>query len=468
MESKKDPSRRDATKLAASAAALTITGAPFISKVKAANNTVQYGFIGTGSRGQYLLQHLKGVDNGTCVAVCDVYGPAMAKGAEIIGTKPKQFKDYRELLSDKAVDAVLIATPLYMHYPATKDALDAGKHVFCEKSLVFKPEEIHGLRALSNSKPKQVLQVGLQRRYSKFYQTAKAMIDKGMLGTVTHIRGQWHRNTFAKDPWNKPLPKDRTDKEVNWRKYREFSGGLTAELASHQIDVADWMFGSHPEYVVGVGGTDYIKDGRDIFDNIQLIFKYPKGQKLHYTSLTTNRHLPLFNSERTEFGEVIMGTQGTIHITVGTDTEPALGLWFLEPPLPKVESGDKKAPTYQASASLAATGKGGKALPILFEKDTVTNSDSFISKELKYARQWLYNKGVMVPEEDRNPVDISLESFFNDIRNLSRPKADLEVGLGDSASVMLANRCMYEERKVLYSEIETMGKPEAKPAAKKA
>jgi hypothetical protein len=74
----------------------------------------------------------------------------------------------------------------------------------------------------------------------------------------------------------------------------------------------------------------------------------------------------------------------------------------------------------------------------------------------------------MVPEEDRNPVDISLESFFNDIRNLSRPKADLEVGLGDSASVMLANRCMYEERKVLYSEIETMGKPEAKPAAKKA
>ncbi len=466
MASKKDPSRRDASKLAATAAALTITGAPFISKVKAANNTVQYGFIGTGSRGQYLLQHLKGIDNGTCVAVCDVYGPNMAKGADIIGTKPKQFKDYRELLSDKAVDAVLIATPLYMHYPATKDALDAGKHVFCEKSLVFKPEEIHGLRALSNSKPKQVLQVGLQRRYSKFYQTAKAMIDRGMLGTVTHIRGQWHRNTFAKDPWNKPLPKDRTDKEVNWRKYREFSGGLTAELASHQIDVADWMFGSHPEYVVGVGGTDYIKDGRDIFDNIQLIFKYPKGQKLHYSSLTTNRHLPLFNSERTEFGEVIMGTQGTIHITVGTDTEPALGMWFLEPPLPKVESADKKAPTYQASASLAATGKGGKALPILFEKDTVTNNDSFISRELKYARQWLYNKGVMVPEEDRNPVDVSLESFFNDIRTLSRPKADLEVGLGDSASVMLANRCMYEERKVLYSEIDNMGKPEAKPAKK--
>ena len=361
MSQKQDMTRREASKIAAAAAAtLSITGAPFISKVKAANNTVQYGFIGTGSRGQYLLQHLKGLDNGTCVAVCDVYEPNMRKGAELIGNKPKQFKDYRELLADKSVDAVLIATPLYMHFPVTRDALDAGKHVFCEKSLVFKPEEIHALRALANSKPKQTLQVGLQRRYSKFYQTAKQMIDKGMLGTVTHIRGQWHRNTFAKDPWNKPLPKDRTDKDVNWRKYREYSGGLTAELASHQIDVADWMFGSGPEYVVGVGGTDYIKDGRDIFDNIQLIFKYPKGQKLHYTSITTNRHCPLFNAERTEFGECIMGTQGTIHITVGTDSEPALGMWYLEPPSPKVETGDKKSATFVASSSLASTERAAR------------------------------------------------------------------------------------------------------------
>jgi len=292
------------------------------------------------------------------------------------------------------------------------------------------------------------------------------MIDKGMLGTVTHIRGQWHRNTFAKDPWNKPVPKDRTEKDVNWRKYREYSGGLTAELASHQIDVADWMFGSQPEYVVGVGGTDYIKDGRDIFDNIQLIFKYPKGQKLHYTSITTNRHCPLFNAERTEFGECIMGTQGTIHITVGTDSEPALGMWYTEPALPKVEGADKKAPAAVASPSLSSTGKGGKALPILLEKDQVTGNDSFVDRELKFARRWLYQKGVLVPEEDRNPVDIELESFFNDIKNNTRPKSDLEIGLHDSAAVMLANRCMYEERKVLFSEIDSMGKAEAKPAKK--
>src|SRR5208282_250334 len=116
------------------------------------------------------------------------------KAAEVIGTNPQKFKDHRELLAAKNVDAVLIAVPLYEHFRITKDALLAGKHVFCEKSLVFKPEEVHELRALSTSRPGQVLQTGLQRRYSQFYQAAKDMIQQGMLGNVTHIRAQWHRN----------------------------------------------------------------------------------------------------------------------------------------------------------------------------------------------------------------------------------------------------------------------------------
>jgi len=461
--SKNDLTRRDAVKVAGSAAAVAAAstiGAPWIQKVKAANNQINFGFIGTGSRGQYLLKHLKNVDNGRCAAVCDTYDKNREAAAQIPGTNPKQFSDYRELLAQKDIDAVLIATPLYMHFPPTRDALLAGKHVFCEKSLVFKPEEIHALRELSNERPKQTLQVGLQRRYSKFYQTARQMIEKGMLGQVTHVRAQWHRNTFAKDPWNKVSPPGRTDEQTNWRKYRKFSGGLTAELASHQIDVADWMFGSHPEYVTGVGGTDYLKDGRDIFDNIQLIFKYPNGQKLQYSSINTNRHLAMFDNSRTEFGEVIMGTKGTIHITVGTDDEPALGLWFREPETAVATPGTKKEAA-PAGASLASTGKGGKGLPILLEHHLPSQQDSFIRSEMKFAKLWLYGKGVMVPEEEKNPVDTSLESFFNSCMTGKKPLSDLEVGLADSAAVMLANQCMYEGRRVYFNEIDKLGRKEA-------
>ena len=457
---KSDITRREAVKVAGTAAAVTAAtsiGAPWIQKVKGANNQVNFGFIGTGSRGQYLLKHLKNVDNGRCAAVCDTWDKNLDAAAQIPGTNPKKFTDYRELLASKEVDAVLIATPLYMHFPPTRDALLAGKHVLCEKSLVFRPEEIHALRELAAERPKQTLQVGLQRRYSKFYQTARQMIEKGMLGQVTHIRAQWHRNTFAKDPWNKALPPGRTDEQTNWRKFKKFSGGLTAELASHQIDVADWMFGSQPEYVCGIGGTDYLKDGRDIFDNIQLLYRYPNGQKLMYSSINTNKHLAMFDMSRTEFGEVIMGTKGTIHITVGTDDEPALGMWFREPEAAAATTGAKKE-SAPAGASLASTGKAGRGLPILLDHHLPQNQDSFLRSEMKFAKLWLYGKGVMVPEEEKNPVDAELEGFFNSCMTGKKPLADLEVGLADSAAVMLSNQAMYEGRRVYFNEIDKMGR----------
>lgn len=446
------PTRRDFVKTAGAvtAAAAASLPAPAIRKVRA-NDQVLYGVIGTGGRGSYLLRHMRGVDNGRCVAVCDIYEPNLKNGIEAAGSNPTGYKDYRELLARKDIEAVVIAVPLYVHFPVTRDGLLAGKHVFCEKSLVFKPEEVHALRALARERPKQVLQTGLQRRYSKFYQTAKAMIDKGVLGNVTHVRAQWHRNPGWTMKPNQP-------RERNWRLFREFSGGLTAELGSHQIDVADWMFGAHPEYVVGVGGLEFIKDGRDVYDNIQLIYTYPKGQKLIYTSISTNKHLSLFGGTRTEFGECIMGTEGTIEITVGSDNEPAIALYYYEPGPPKVTKAEQaKKEVAVAGATLAATGRGARGFPILLEKDQMRGNESFLEKELKFARRWLYSKGVMIPEEERNPVDIQMESFFDACRTGARPKADVEVGLQDSTAVILSNLAMDEGRRVYFSEIEKMG-----------
>jgi len=467
MADNKDLTRRDAIKAAgaatiASAAVSHLQGAPAILTARAATNAVNYGMVGTGSRGTYLLKHLKGIDTGNCVAICDLTDDALNKAQQTIGGSPKRYKDYRELLADKNVEAVFVTTPLFMHFPVTKDALDAGKHVFCEKSLVFKPEEVHALRALSTSKPKQVLQTGLQRRYSAMYTAARQMIEKGLLGDVTYVQAQWHRNPGWK--MKKGVPNERM---ANWRLFREYSGGLVAELASHQIDVADRMLGMTPEAVMGMGSRDFMNDGRDILDNVQLVYKYPKGRRLVWTGVPGSSHWSGVGGARTEMGEIICGTKGTIHITIGDDNNRPIGMWFREPnPPAQVQEAGKKKEEFKAGATMIAAA-GSRPLPILLNKDLMTGQESFLEKEMKFARLWLYQKGILVPEEEKNPVDIELESFFRDVRTGGHPKADLEVGLQDSIAVILSNIALDEGRTVYFNEIEKMGKPGAKPAVKK-
>jgi predicted dehydrogenase len=464
MAKSKDMTRREAVKAAGAATIATVAashlkGAPAILKSRAATNAVQYGMVGTGSRGTYLLKHLKGIDTGMCVAVCDVTDDALNKAVQTIGGNPKRYKDWRELLNDKNVEAVFVTTPLFLHFPVTKDALEAGKHVFCEKSMVFKPEEVHALRALAHGRPKQVLQVGLQRRYSAMYMAARQMVEKGLLGEVTHVHAQWHRNPGWK-------MKKEAGRLGNWRLFREYSGGLVAELASHQIDVADWMLGMTPEAVTGLGSRDFMHDGRDILDNVQLIFKYPKGRRMLWTGIPTSSHLPALQGQRTEMGEIIMGTQGTVHITIGDDNNKPIGLWFKEPNPPKVEEAKGKKEAWKAGSTMVAAA-GSKALPILLDRDLMTGKESFFEKEMKYARQWLYLKGIMVPEEQKNPVDTELESFFDCCRTGARPRADLEIGLQDSIAVILSNLALDEGRMVYFNEIEKMGVPSAAKGVKK-
>jgi predicted dehydrogenase len=460
MSQQTDLSRRDLLKTAGAAAAVAaaIEGAPAIQEVRAANQQVQYGLIGTGSRGTYLLKHLKNISTGRCVAICDLQQSALDRGVQTIGSNPATYKDYHELLDRKDLDAVFVITPLNVHYPLTRDALLSGRHVFCEKCLVFKPDEVHELRALAESRPKQVLQTGLQRRYSQFYQMVKDMVDKGVLGNVHHIHAQWHRNMINKPSrlWTmKPGGPSNLD---NWRLYRQFSGGLTAELTSHQVDIADWMFGSSPEFVMGLGSLDLLKDGRDVYDNIQLIYRYPNGQKLTYSAISTNQFLPYFNGTRPEMGEIIMGTDGTIEITVGDDVHMPVAWWYREPPkTATVEKANDKKQPFVAGATMIAAGGANGPIPLMTGDLAFDGKESFLDREVKYARRWLYSKGVFVQEEQRNPVDVELESFFQNCRDGGRPKADLEIGMADAVAVILSNQAMDEGRKVYFSEIEKMG-----------
>jgi predicted dehydrogenase len=206
-----DVSRRDAIK-----AGVALTAAPGLLTLHAASDPVQFGMVGVGIYGTYLLAHLAQFDTGRCVALCDANQAAIDRAAQQVTTNPKKYKDYRDLLADPNVAAVVIAAPLHLHFQMTRDALLAGKHVYCENSLVFRADEVHALRALAADRGKQVLQVGHQRRYSSYFQAVKKMIDGGVLGTVTHIQAQWHRNPgWSMKAGGKGNPK-------NWRLFREY------------------------------------------------------------------------------------------------------------------------------------------------------------------------------------------------------------------------------------------------------
>jgi predicted dehydrogenase len=117
------------------------------------------------------------------------------------------------------------------------------------------------------------------------------------------------------------VPDPKLERSINWRLYREYSGGLLAELGSHQLDFVDWVFDARPERVVGAGGVDYWRDGRETFDNVHAVWSYPDGRKAGFTSLTANAH----GAYRIE----LRGSRGTIEL--GVDS----GRWFLEALNPK-------------------------------------------------------------------------------------------------------------------------------------
>lgn len=419
--------------------AISTLGTPAIVSAQSLTNPVNYGFIGSGRQGCNHLKHLSTIAAGRCAVICDIYPPNLKKGVETIGNNPETVPDdYRRVLDRKDIEAVFIVTPYHLHVPMLLDALSAGKHVFVEKVMAKTEEEIPRVMAAASANPKLVLQVGLQRRYSTIYQIAMQMVHTGALGKVQFIRAQWHRN----GSWKIPVPDPSLERLLNWRVYREYSGGLMAELGSHQVDVADWAYQSEPVAVSGVGGLDYWKDGRDIFDNVSVIFEYPEGQKFVFTSICNNAHL--------DFSEVIMGDEGTIEITLGNNSAKATFFRENKPkdaPTNKVIAADTKEQNWWAGAT-AKNREARKGFPIFPEfpkKDA-----GFIAKEIDYAKKWLVDMGVLDVDKERDALTVEEESFFACVREGKKPLADVHVGAADSRAVIYANRAMETHQKVFW------------------
>ncbi len=283
---------------------LSVINAGNLKETASANDKVNIGFIGVGSRGKCLLLNMQTIPGANIIAVCDNYEPNYQEAIKLTEGKAKAFYDYRKMLEMQELDAVVIATPLHEHAHITIDALNAGLHVFCEKAMARHLEDCRKMFETQREKG-NILQIGHQRMYNIKYIKALEMIQNGVLGKITQIRAYWHRN----NDWRREVPEPHLEKKINWRLYKEFSCGLMTELASHQIQVANWALEEHPSAVMGSGSINYWHDGREVDDNVNLVYVYPSGTHLIYDSMTSNRHYGL--------EEQIMGPKGTMECEIG-------------------------------------------------------------------------------------------------------------------------------------------------------
>lgn len=267
--------------------------------VLGSNEVLNIGVIGTGDRGTGLMSLINEIPDVNIIACCDILPFRLENGLRITDNKAKGFTEYQKLLENKDIDAVIVSTPFSMHSQMALDALDAGKHVYCEKTMVKGIEETMKLVAKVKSSDR-TFQVGHQWHSSRLYKHVVKLIREGQIGEIAAVKCQWNRNA----DWRRPVPDPKWERMVNWRMYKEYSGGLVAELCSHQMDIVNWILDDRPEMITGFGGIDFWKDGRETYDNVHITCQYPLGVKASFTCLTTNA--------LGDYEIKILGSKGTI------------------------------------------------------------------------------------------------------------------------------------------------------------
>jgi predicted dehydrogenase len=255
-----------------------------------------------------------------------------------------------EVLARSDIEAVIIALPLFLHHPIAIKAMQAGKHVLCEKLMAWNITQCKEMIQAAE-KHDRILSIGHQRHYSLLYAHAVDVMHSGVLGDVRHIRALWHRNNARpkldangrevvppayRDSWKPDIKEeDRVALEndikkygyksmeelVRWRLYNRTGAGLMAELGSHQLDACSIFLGKvHPLAVSGVGGRYFYRDEREVDDHVFVTFEFPglnyfkegshevkdKDDKVivTYSSINTNQF--------EQYGECVMGSRGTM------------------------------------------------------------------------------------------------------------------------------------------------------------
>ena len=314
--------------------AASVAAAPGILSAQAAGSKVRTAWVGLGNRGgKHIRTQMKvSKDDAIVKAICDTYSPRLAKTKDDVisdqGIAPDTYNDYYKLLADPDIDAVFIMTPEHLHRDMAIAALEAGKHVYCEKPLSHTIEEgFEILKAVEASD--RLFQVGTQRRSSRLYAKAREIYESGVLGKTVYARAFWYRNSpLTRPAWRYDIPADaeptNTDyakflgparatafnkqRYFQWRLYWDYSGGISTDLLVHQTDAIHMMTGRHYcDSVMCNGGIHYwTQDDREVPDTVTAGFEYDDHFHISYTAAFSNSHYG--------YGEQLCGSEGTLEV----------------------------------------------------------------------------------------------------------------------------------------------------------
>ena len=289
-----------------------ITTAAAQGRILGANDRIRTGIIGAGGRGKYLTAQFKEI-GAEMAAVCDIYEANLQGGLKEASTGAKPFHDYRRLLDDKSIDAVIVATPDHWHARMVIDAVEAGKDVYCEKPMAHKIDEGFAvIKAVRRTR--RIVQVGMQRRSAELFLEAKQIMDSGQLGEIRLVTSSWYNNQpsfrqakLAGDldwkQWLGSAPERPLDpvRFFNWYYFWDYSGGLLIGQAAHILDCIQWFMNSKEPVTVNCAGGKPNLPGAEVPETASVAIEYPENYLATFTIGYKAMRYNQFNDQLKQF-----------------------------------------------------------------------------------------------------------------------------------------------------------------------
>lgn len=448
-------SRRDflSTGLKLGAAVLV---APHIMRGQTAGaDTIKVALIGCGEQGRILLNAALKIPDIRFEAVCDIWPYNRTYGERLLkkfGHAARPFEDYKEMIAAVPdLDAVIVATPDFMHAEHTNFALRAGKHVYCEKLM---SNTVEGARSmvLAQRETGKLLQIGHQRRSNPRYLHAKhKVIDEGkLLGRITNINGQWNRAVGDDLGWpeRQVLPEAVLQKYGyanmhefrNWRWFKKYAGGPISDLGAHQIDVYNWFLDANPTAVIASGGADYYTT-HEWYDNVMAIYEFATAAgpvRAFYQVLTTT-------SAGGGYMEYFMGTEGALKMS---ENQKYTGLFR-----------EARAPEWDKWADLGFVRKPGTAVEEVAQLKPWEKPRPKLGGPSKAATVDVRETAALDTWE--MPVTLEkaihqphLENFFDSIRGKAQLNCPADKGFASAVTVLRVNEAVAARKMLTFEPAE--------------